>query len=298
MITHMTVVEAPDGFVPCGAEGAERVERIGEAVAGCSSRLGPVEGPWRLDAVPSRYVLPDAYRDAFVRPLASDNHHLRMGGSRWRFASVVDWWTFLSAETREAWMDALFEAFQGCGAAERVSERSDIPLALERAFPLVGQHGLAHILEDRIWAWLREERREQLSEHSRRAVENGDRGRRFEDAFRDYCEAAGLRCWKRSARAFAVHLPGAFARVRERADGMVGIPDFFVDKGNTHTLGAWAGGDDRRWTPEDRYAFVECKYGDSRLSPEQRSMVDVLREAGMEVVVFRGDLEEYRFGTP
>lgn len=298
MITHMAVVEARDGFVPCGAEGAHRASRIGTAVEACSDRLGPMQGPWRLPEVPERYDVPDAYMDAFSRPLFSDNHHLRLGGSRWRFASAVDWWTFLPTAIRENVMDALFGAFRACEAARTVSERSDIPLALEQAFPLIGQHGLDAVLEERIWRWLRRERREQLSAYSRRAVENGDRGKRFEDAFRDYCTGAGLRCWKRSARAFAAHVPDVFRRVRERAEGMAGIPDFFVDKGNTHTLDAWSGEWERSWAPAGRYAFVECKYGGSRLSTEQRAMVELLQEEGVEVVVFRGDMEEQRFEVP
>ncbi|MFB6294483.1 MAG: VRR-NUC domain-containing protein [Candidatus Nanohaloarchaea archaeon] len=180
------------------------------------------------------------------------------------------------------------------GAAGPNQDRSDITTALASCFPVLGGHGLDRLLEEPVWDHIKEHRAEQLSAYSQRALRNGENGRAFEERFEAFCEANALDCWKRSKAAFRRHLPGRFEQVAEQVDSFAGIPDYFVDKKNTHALSAWMDGiGERAWAPDGRYAFVECKFNASHLSPEQREMVQTLQDVGVAVYLFRGTLDDF-----
>ncbi len=273
--------------------GAETTDYLGEMVDNMTTHVGVQSaGTVPVAEIPKR----SGYAEQLRQPLQSGNYHLQKGGSRWDEVSFIDWWTFLPAGSRQRIADTLFEHVVSSDAVGQVAQKDDIGYVLAETLPYVGQHGVETLIGDRIWDYLCDEERDTLSEHSQRALENGQQGQRFEQFFRELCEENGVRCWKRSAQAFKQFQPDAYSAVWNELGTMNGIPDFFVKKPNTHNLNTWM--DDptvREWEPEGRFGFVEVKYNESTLSPHQRTMIDCLIEHGQEVWVLNGDEEHYRF---
>ncbi len=290
-ITRIALLETGNGYIIAGAESRDYLKRI---LRGTEAQLTGVQvkGTVAVSEVPEC----SGYGRQLRNPLQSGNYHLQQGGSRWEQVSFIDWWTFLPERDRERMCSQLFEAVVDSQVLEQVEEKQDIGYVLEDALPYVGQHGVKTLIGRDVWTYLREHGLEGLSAYSQRAVENGERGQRFEQFFQDLCEKSGLRCWKRSASAFKQFQPDVYRQVWNEMGTMKGIPDFFVTKPNTHNLNTWM--DEprvREWEPEQRYGFVEVKYNESTLSPGQREMIRCLIEHGQEVWVLNGDREQYRF---
>lgn len=281
------------GHVIAGAPFKREAERIGMALVDHLPRYFHEWKTMPVEDFPTDiFHIDGSYLRALRRPARSMNWHLRQGLAATDSVSVIDWMTLLDDEDREQVMETLVQRFINSTHIGDVREKGDIPFALERCFPYVGRH-VHRFIRDPIWEHVREHYREQLSEYSHRAVTNGDNGQAFEAWFATYCERNGLGCWKESSRAFWGAMPALHKQVKREMGGMTGIPDFFVDKGNTHTLGDWMRIRGRAWEPEQRYAFVEVKYNESRLSKEQRHMVETLIQHGLDVYLFKGTLDDY-----
>lgn len=296
----MARIPTGNGSIVAAAVNLDTVQTIAETVG--ERRLDTYCGTpdlYSIDAVPyEEWGIRPSYLKALRQPFRSAQYTLQHGASRTGELSLIDWWTFTGQARRRAIEDELFDTFTGGDAVDGIAERADISTALRNCFPVIGDLGVGKLIEARVWEWVKQERRDQLSSYSRRALRNGANGREFEQRFEQFCEANRLEYWKRSKAAFRRHVPDAFDAVDDRVESFKGIPDYFVDKGNTHALTCWIDGvPERRWAPDSRYAFVECKYNDSALSPEQRRMVDELGRHGIEVAVFRGTPDDYRFTT-
>ncbi|MDY6761865.1 MAG: VRR-NUC domain-containing protein [Candidatus Nanohaloarchaea archaeon] len=295
---YMSRVPTGNGAIVTAAVNPDTVQRIATAIS--DKHLSEFCGSpnlYAIDAVPYEdWGINPSYLKALRRPFQSAQYTLQHGASRTGELSLVDWWTFSGQERRREIEDTLFETFRGSSAVDQVAERADISTALNDCFPVIGDLGVAKLIESRAWEWIKEERREQLSSYSRRALRNGKNGRNFEEQFEAVCERNHLDYWKRSKGAFRRHLSDKFAAVQSQVESFKGIPDYFIDKGNTHALSEWVTGiDEREWTPDGQYAFVECKYGGSHLREDQREMVELLAEHGLAVYLFRGSDEKFEF---
>lgn len=288
----MARIPTGNGAIITAAVNPDTVQNIADAIS--TNRLEEYCGTpdlYSIDAVPYEdWGIKPSYLKSLRRPFRSAQYTLQHGASRTGELSLIDWWTFTGDARRQEIKDNLFNQFVSGDAVDQVAERSDISTALQDCFSVIGDLGVGKLIELRVWGWIKEERREQLSSYSRRALRNGSNGRDFEQRFEQFCDENKLRYWKRSKDAFRRNLPNKFREVADAVNSFKGIPDYFVDKGNTHALTAWVDGvGERAWEPTGQYAFVECKYGDSHLRPEQRDMAQTLQRHGIPVYLFRGD---------
>ncbi len=289
-------VQLENGFIPCGAPTKNTVEDLVDAVMQhvTSHATAAAVQPVQTASVEN---MSQAYLSSFQKPLDSANWHLWKGaGQRCGEVSVIDWFTFLPTETHAEVLDTLFHSFINSEAVEQVRQRKDIVHAVRTHFPVLGVHGLTSLLETRVWRHLKTHNRKKLGLDSQQAIQNGRNGRSFEQFFQHLCNENGLDCTPYSTAMLGHVYPEIEAKIRAERGHMRGVPDFFVDKGTTHTLHTWSNtGSPRVWEPQSRYAFVEVKYNESPLSKDQKDMIQRLTEHGIEVYVFKGAPEEYRF---
>ena len=272
-----------------GAETEEKLESIRDSLEKVT------DFSFKMEGAPEKLLEIDGINEQYIRsarePENCMNYHIRKGLSKLGRDSFIDWWTLTEPEERETIRKRFLERLEEY--TDRVEEKADIEPFLEKQFPMVGRHGLQKLLGDEIWE-IKKEERGSLNEHSNRALENGENGKKFEELFRDLCRDEGMGCYRDTAEALKEYFPEVYREIRKELGTMRGIPDFLVDKKNSKSLNNWIETAERFWEPESRFAFVEVKYNGSRLSKHQKKMVKLLKEHGIETAVFRGTFNSFR----
>ncbi|MDY6771319.1 MAG: hypothetical protein SV186_05210 [Candidatus Nanohaloarchaea archaeon] len=284
-MTHVSIVPYRSDMIVCAAPDQEEACDLGAAVAG---HLGAGDShDFAVDdhRLGSRYGLDDRYRNQLANPADSMNYHLWQGCAD---DAVIDWWTHTTDETRTTVTEELFCRLREEDCLDDIGQKDDIETVLETRFPTIHPHGLDELLQDTIWTWIKNNRQDQLNDASKRALQNGKNGKAFEQFFEQVCDQLGLTYYDRPHRAFARHLPNVCETVRNDQDGLSGLPDYLIDKQNPTTLTEFLPGLNRRWEPNNRYAFVEVKYNTSRLSQEQQAMASALKKHDVTTWIFKG----------
>ncbi len=298
-IRFIGIANSDNGFVAFGSHSEKYTQKIGQRIVdNLLNKYFKDFIYFNIQNFPNEdYKVPDYYVESFKNPKEYSNWNLNQGFNA-NTISIVDWWSFISDVTRSRIMDDLFEKFINSKNFKNIKQKSDINPSISAFFPSIGGNGIDFILKNRIWKYLKSNNQDQLSNYSKKALNNGDMGRGFEKLFLKICEKSGIECYKKSQKAFKNKLPEIYETIKDIKGNFIGIPDFFVDKGNTHTLDSWISSSDSRiWEPEDQYAFVECKYNESPLSKKQKRMVQLLKREGVEVYVFRGQMNSYNFNS-
>ena len=274
--------------------GAETEERVKKITASLEDYTGFVPDkpckPRGLKEVKGLEVS-QQYINSVKNPDKNMNYHLKKGFSKIDDNSFIDWWTFTDDATLEQLKQSFLQKISE-ESLEDLDEKQSIEYFLEKNFPEIGRHGLKNVLGEDLWE-IKLEDLQTLSEQSRKAVKNGEKGKRFEKFFKEICNSNGLTCYRSSSQVLRHFLPEVRKDIRAEFGSLKGIPDFFVDKGNSTTLNNFLECEKDFWEPENRFAFVEVKYGSSKLSKRQRKMVSFLNKLGVEVKLFKGDFKDY-----
>ena len=296
-ICFIGIGKTREGFLTFGSIDKEYTNRMSLELKDHLDRFIADIEIYRINSFPNEsYEVPGFYVNSFKRPYDHSNWNLRQGFSDEGKISIVDWWSYLDSSIKREMSEKLFNEFRSSKEFEQINKKSDINKALKQFYPSIGDCGLNKILKNKIWNHIKREKSEQLSKNSKKALKNSKKGKSFEELFKKICDGSGLKCYKKSAKAFKQNLPEKYEKINQAKGNMKGIPDFFVDKGNTHSLNNWmTKKNQRKWEPKNRYAFVECKYKNSPLSKKQKEMISLLKKYKIEVYIFRGSEKNFEF---
>ncbi len=296
-ISFIGIGRTENGFITFGSSQKDFTEEMENELKNKLDKFISGFEIYNIGSFPGKkYKVPEYYIESFKEPYNYSNWNLSQGFSEKGRLSLIDWWTFLKNGKKEKITKYLFNDFKESAEFNQINEKAEIEKALKNYYPKIGDCGLDKILKNRIWKHLKKKNQEQLSTHSKRALKNGERGKDFEKLFKEMCQESGLNCYKKSGKAFKENLPTKYNRIKKIKGNMKGIPDFFVDKGNTHSLDEWIENTtQRKWEPKKRYAFVECKYNNSPLSKDQKEMIKLLKKHKIEVYIFRGSKNNFKY---
>lgn len=151
-INYIAILDTGNGFITAGAATESYATQLSYVLL---QHMQPIATARLVTAVTTItdsdvYAIPEDYLSAFKNPVDDGRKHVLRGFTTDPCPSLVDWYTFLPAETRTEIRRHLAASILEVETQDLETYR-DIVDAVHRHYPQLGSHGVFQLVKDIIW---------------------------------------------------------------------------------------------------------------------------------------------------